>query len=74
MTALPPEGSPAEEPESNDTAGGKAISATRIIALSIASMGVYRVYRMYRTWKQHRDRVVYRTRTPPPDAAPSGTA
>ena len=37
------------------SAAGCRISPTRIILLSIVSMGIYWLYWMYRTWKQFRD-------------------
>ena len=36
-------------------AHGCRISPTRIILLSVVSMGIYWLYGMYRTWKQFRD-------------------
>ncbi len=44
-----------ENPHTGDLAGGAYISTTRIILLSIISMGIYWFYWMYRTWKQYRD-------------------
>lgn len=38
-----------------DLAGGAYISVTRIIALTVISMGLYWFYWMYRTWKLYRD-------------------
>ena len=43
------------EPLAGDLARGAYISTTRIILLSIVSMGLYWIYWMYRTWKQFRD-------------------
>ena len=40
---------------SGDVSYGCRISPTRIILLSIVSMGIYWLYWMYRTWKQFRD-------------------
>lgn len=45
----------AENPHTGDLAGGAYISPTRIILLSIVSMGLYWLYWMYRTWKQYGD-------------------
>ena len=46
---------PLADEESVAPAYGCHISLTRIIALSIVSMGIYWIYWMYRTWKQYRD-------------------
>lgn len=38
-----------------DLSGGAYISVTRIIWMTVISMGLYWFYWMYRTWKQYRD-------------------
>ena len=43
------------EPLAGDLARGAYISTTRVILMSVVSMGVYWIYWMYRTWKQYRD-------------------
>ena len=43
------------EPLPGELAGGAYISTTRVILMSVVSMGPFWIYWMYRTWKQFRD-------------------
>lgn len=55
MTTWQPDIYAESEPLPGDLAGGAYISTTRVILMSIISIGVYWIYWMYRTWKQYRD-------------------
>lgn len=46
------------EPLQGELARGAYISTTRIILVSIISMGLFWIYWMYRTWKQYRDHTI----------------
>ncbi len=58
MTTWQPDIYVIDEPLAGDLAGGAYISTTRIILLSVISMGLYWIYWMYRTWKQYRDHTI----------------
>ena len=58
MTTWQPDVYGYDEPLAGDLAGGAYISTTRIILLSVLSMGLYWFYWMYRTWKQYRDHTI----------------
>ena len=58
MTTWQPDIYGIDEPLAGDLAGGAYISTTRIILLSVISMGLYWFYWMYRTWKQYRDHTI----------------
>ena len=58
MTTWQPDIYGIDQPLAGDLAGGAYISTTRIILLSVISMGLYWLYWMYRTWKQYRDHTI----------------